>query len=147
MGVATAISQNKGRTGRVFYDGTELCVTNWEGTHSAEEEDTTNSCSAGFSEFGYGTEMVEGSVSADWLTSMNIYDDPPNIRAGEFAALLLYIHSYPNSNGGPSGPFFSFEAGINNVRISVPAKGKVSYSFDFKSNGIVTFPVGGESAS
>lgn len=146
MSSTTAISQHKGRTGRVFFDGTELCVTNWEATHSAEEEDTTNSCSAGFSEFAYGTEMVEGSVSADWLVTVNIFDDPPNIRAGTFAILKLYIHSYPGV-GNESGPFYTFSAGINNVKLSVPAKGKVSYSFDFKSDGIVTFPVGGESDS
>lgn len=147
MSNTVAISQHKGRTGRVFVDGIEICVTGWELTHSAEKEDTTNSCSAGFSEFGYGTEMVEGSVNADWYVNQNIYDDPPNIRAGIFADLLLYIHSYPNSNSGPSGPFFSFNAGLNNVRIGVPAKGKVTYSFDFTSDGVVTFPAGAESDS
>lgn len=142
-----AISQSKGRTGRVQVDGFELCITNWELTHTADEEDITSSCSAGFSEFDYGTEMVEGSVSADWDVSVNIFDDPPYIRAGTFADMILYIHSYPNSNGGPSGPFFSFNAGINNVRITNPQRGKVTYSFDFKSNGVITFPVGQESVS
>lgn len=146
MSSTTAISQHKGRTGRVFVDSFELCVTGWEATHSAEEEDTTNSCSAGFSEFAYGTEMVEGSVSADWLVNVNIFDDPPNIRAGTFAILKLYIHSYSGSEN-ESGPFYQFSAGLNNVRLTVPAKGKVSYSFDFKSDGVVTFPVNAESAS
>jgi len=140
-----AIAQSKGRTGRVFFDGMELCVTNWTATHTADEEDTTNSCSAGFSEFSFGTEMVTGSVTADWDVTVNIYDDPPNVRAGTFADLLLFVFSGPGVS--TSGPFYSFNAGINNVVITSPAKGKVTYGFDFKSNGKITFPVGGESAS
>jgi hypothetical protein len=134
------VSGHGGKMGRTFINGNEFCNTSYNYVEMAEEEDTTNSCSAGFNEYEYGNRHIEGSMEADWDIGANPFIDPPELRAGQEYAFIGYIHSQPGAT--PSGPRLEMDKmKINNVRVSVPAKGKVTVSFNFKSSGNYTLPV------
>lgn len=139
-----AIGGYKGYTGRVFVDDTEVCVEQWQGTHSAEFEDTTNTCSAGGTDQEPGPEMFEGSLSATLDITQNPYDDPPNLDPGNAVTLKLFLHS--SQDAGGDGPFFQFEANISEIQWTVPAKGKVGFVCNFKSKGAITKPTGNVSS-
>lgn len=139
------VSGHSGRTGRVYINGSELCVTSQKWKEVADEEEVTNSCSAGYAQFEYGNRHVEGSIEADWDIAANPFLDPPLLRAGFEYSMKLYIHSDPGTT--PSGPYLdigiadpSGYAKFNDIDVTVPAKGKVSYSFSFKSSGPYTLP-------
>lgn len=141
------VSGHSGFTGRVFINGSELCVEEQNWTEMAEEENVTNSCSAGFEQYEYGNRHVEGSVKGTWDVAANPFDDPPQLRAGGEYSVRLYIHSAPGV-GNQNGPnLFMGSCKFNDIKITVPAKGKVMYDFNFKSNGQYSLPTGSESSS
>ena len=134
------VSGHGGYMPRTFINGNEFCNTSYNYTEMAEEEETTNSCSAGKNEYEYGNSHIEGSIEADWDIAANPFIDPPELRAGQEYAFLGYIHSAPGA-GAQSGPKLEIDKmKINNVRVTAPAKGKVTVSFDFKSSGPYTLP-------
>lgn len=142
-----AVSQARGRTGRVFINGIELCVTNWELTITAQEEDTTSSCSAGYEEFEYGVTGAQFTLDADWDITKNIHSDPPNLVPGDVIdTLKLYVHS-DSGTGLEDGPYYSFAAGVGSIRITTPAKGKVTYSISGRSRGAITYPTSNQSGT
>ncbi len=139
---AKTISGAAGKMGRTYIDDVEFGNTEYEYTEIAEEEEVTNSTSQGFNEYDYGNKHIEGSMSLDWDVQQNPHDGPPAITAGEEYAFLGYIHSAATLDT-PDGPFLSIDKmKINNVRTTVPAKGKVTWTFDFKSNGPYELPEG-----
>lgn len=128
-----AVSGAGGKTGRVRIGSTSLCVTDWNATEMVDEENTTSSCSNGYDEQEYGNKHVEGSVSADWDTTTNPFEDAPTIRAGtRLTDARLFVHD----DGTFSGIRCHFpELDVSECGITVPAKGKVTYTFSFKSYG------------
>lgn len=135
------VSGHAGYTGRTFINGNEFCQTSYNVQEIAEEYETTNSCSAGKNEYEYGNTHLEGSMEADWDIGANPYVDPPELRAGQAYGLRAHIHSQPGPGIAPSGPLFEIDnMKINNVRTSVPAQGKITVSFDFKSSGGYSLP-------
>ena len=140
------VSGAKGFSGRVFILGTEICVESWEVTSTADEEDVTNSCSMGIAEFEYGVVQHEGSLEGTWDVAQNPYDSPPNLQAGTQGSATLYVHSNAGSEG-PDGPNFSGSLAVVSTTISVPARGKVAYSVNFKLTGTVSYPTGNPSSS
>lgn len=135
-----AVNGFRGYTGRVFVDSTEFCVEGWQGTHSVEFEDTTNTCSAGGTEQEAGPETFEGSLNGTLDITDNMYNDPPNLDPGNQVTLKLFLHS--SQDAGGDGPFFQFAAKIENIQWNVPAKGKVAFTCNFKSQGAITKPTG-----
>lgn len=133
-----------GRHGRLFIAGQEFCVTSWNVSETADEEDTTNSCSAGFAEQEYGVAQLEGSLEADWDITASPMRTPPNVKAGSnHPDTYLFINAETGALnelliGG--SPFYSMTMRINNVAVTNPARGKVTYSFDFKSQGSYKLP-------
>lgn len=142
------IDQAHGKTGRVFVNGQEICVTSWNITVSCDEEEVTNSCSAGSKEFEYGAEEASGTVEAQWDITTNPFSDAPTLRNGMTVTLKLYVHSAPGV-GLADGPFWLLTAKVNGIKNGVTAKQKVMWSFDYKSSGAgaITYPSGGDSAS
>ncbi len=134
------VSGHGGKMPRTFIDGNEYCNTSYEFTEIAEEEETTNSCGAGYNEFEYGNKHIEGSIEANWDIGANPFNDPPTLRAGDAYTFKGYVHAASGA-GLESGPFLNMEEmKINNVKITMPSKGMVTVSFDFKSNGLYTLP-------
>ncbi len=134
----------QGRHGRLFIEGQEFCVTSWNVAETADEEDTTNSCSAGFAEQEYGVAQLEGSLEADWDITASPFRTPPTLKAGSSHALsYLFINA---ETGGldvllvGGSPYYRMTMRVNNVAITNPARGKVTYSFDFKSQGSYKLP-------
>jgi hypothetical protein len=135
-----AVSGSGGRMPRTFINGSEFCNTSYEYTEVAEEEDTTCSGSGGYNEFEYGNKHLEGSIQADWDMASNPYVDPMFLRSGEEYRFLGYVHSNAGV-GAETGPRLEMDKmKINNVKISLPSKGKITVSFDFKSSGAYTLP-------
>lgn len=139
------VDGGKGKTGRVFYDGNELCITSWEIEVTVDEVDTTNSCSAGYGEVDYGTIRATGSVEAFWDISANPFDAPPDFDIGERVDLKLYVHA-TSGVGAEDGPFWQLNAGMKMFRMGVTSGQDVKYSFDFSSHGPITFPTGNVSS-
>lgn len=138
------VSHAEGRSGRVFADSVELCVKGWDAEESAEEFETTSTCSQGFYEFDTGVTMLEGNVEADWDISQNPFDTP-GLRAGKEVVLKLYEHATPGASA-EDGPFWAVNAIITRMKNASPNKGTVTYGFSFKSNGTYSRPTGNPSS-
>ena len=88
--------------------------------------------------------MVEGTIEADFDVSINPTVGPPVIRAG---TAINDVEFYLNSTGGviasADGLMFTAQTVIpNNVGFDVPAKGKVTYNFNWKASGTYQFITG-----
>lgn len=139
----SVVSGASGRSGRIFVDGTELCVTSWDCEEVAEEFDTTSTCSGDTEEAEYGRTMVTGNIEADWKIDLNPFADAPALKAGKKCAALLYINSNKGNVGAPDGPKWDFsEIGIQRIGVANPAKGKVTYKFSFRSTSDYIRPTG-----
>ncbi len=144
-----AVGGANGKHGRVIFVNSntfgafELCVTEWSLTEQAQEEDTTNSCSAGKREFEYGAKWVEGRFQLDLDLSAHPLDDPPNLAAGQLvnAEVRLYEHTVAGQDGlGNNAAAWSFSAfRILSVEVTTPAANKVSYTINWKNSGAYTF--------
>ena len=137
-----AVGGANGKHGRVFIGSLELCVTEWNLTETAQEEDTTNSCSEGKREFEYGIREVSGRLTMDLDLSQHPLDNPPNLTAGtKTGTVTLYEHSNKTGSGGPDGPRWIFTSiGISSVEVTVPAAAKVTYVINWRSSGAYTNP-------
>lgn len=134
-----AVNGYQGRSGRVTIDGTEVCVTNWSIDYSGDEEDVTNSCSNGWADREIGIREITGSVEADWDVDISPFATAPGpaIDVGDIINLKLFIHA---GNVTDDVPFWQFNAKVTKFSMSSPARGKVTYSFDFGSIGAVALP-------
>lgn len=140
------VSGHEGKTGRSFIDGNEYCNTQYSVKEVAEEEETTNSCSAGHNEYEYGNTHLEGSVEADWDVGVNPFSDTPVLRAGQEYDFKAYVHSLPGV-GLANGPNWIMNMKVNNVEVMVKSKGVVTVKFDYKSTGPYSYPSGSDSSS
>ena len=133
-----------GKHGRVFIAEQEFCVTSWNVSEVADEEDTTNSCSGGNAEQEYGVTQLEGSIEADWDITASPMRTPPTLKAGsKHSDCYLFIHAGTGdltSILAAGTPSYQLGMQINNVSVTNPARGKVTYSFDFKSFGTYSLP-------
>jgi len=135
------VSGHGGKMARTFMNGQEFGNTSYQYTEMAEEEDTTDSRSAGFNKYEYGNKHIEGSMEMDWDIGQNPFLDPPQLISGEAYRFLGYVHATAGA-GLEDGPKLEVdELKINNVRVTCPAKGKVTVSFDFKSSGPYSLPI------
>ncbi len=135
-----AVGGANGKHGRVFIGSLELCVTEWNLTESAQEEDTTNSCSAGKREFEYGIREANGRLTMDLDLSQHPLDSPPGLVPGtKTGTVTLYEHSV--AGGSPAGPRWVFTSiGITSIEVTVPAAAKVTYVINWRSSGAYTNP-------
>ena len=134
------VSGHGQKMGRCFIDAIEVANTSWNVSEIAEEEETTNSTSQGYNEYEYGNKHLEGSIEMDWDISLNPFVGPPVLASGGEYAFNGYIHAAAG-DGNEDGPQFQIDKmRINNLRVTIPAKGKVTFSFDFKSKGPYNIP-------
>jgi len=130
------VSGANGKQGRVFANVSgndiELCVTEWTLTVIANEYNITNSCSAGKEEIQYGDKHVEGKITMDLDLAQHPLDNPPNLQVGLFVTEIdLYEHSSFDVVDGPI--WYLLDVAITQLEVSVPAAGKVTYSFSYKT--------------
>ena len=137
-----------GKIHRMFLAGNEFCVEDSDIQETANEEDVTNSCGAGFAEQEFGIGRLEGTLNATWDVSANAFNDPPALRVGaKFAGSRLYV----NSTGGvglEDGPYFLLTLQIaSGLRVAFPVRGKVALTIPFVSFNSYTLPQSEISAS
>lgn len=140
-----AVSGASGKHGRAFTGSSlqnEFCVTDWSLTEMAQEEETTNSCSAGTREYEYGIRHCEGTLEIDLDLAAHPFGDPPALVTGTKIKLRLFEHSNPASvSAAGSGTYWDFtQVGISQVAITNPQSGKVHYSVQWKSCATYTRP-------
>lgn len=141
-----AISGASGKHGRLFIGEQEFCAEDWEIQEVGEEEDTTSTCSAGNAEQEIGVTQLQGTINYSWDVTRNPYVGPPNLYVGsKHAETKLYIHATPGE-GLEDGPFWALTLQVMQHSFSIPVKGKVAGTIEFKSHGTYTRPTGNDSS-
>lgn len=139
-----ALQHANGKSGRFFVGSPlgEICIEEATLTEMAQEEDTTNSCSAGKEEFAYSTKHCEGTGTMTLDLAQHPYDSPPSIRAGTKVPARFFEFSDPATvDPDGSGKFWDFTAiGISQITVTWPQHGKVTFEFTWKSSGAYTNP-------
>ena len=138
----------EGKMHRLFLAGSEFCIEDGNIQEEKNEEDTTNSCGAGFAEQEFGVGRLTGSLKATWDASVNPFTDPPDFFVGKkFPASRIYVHATPGV-GLQDGPFFLLTLQVGSgLDVAFPVKGKLGLTIPFISFGNYTLPVGEVSAS
>lgn len=114
-----------GDEGYVQVGITRLDVTSWEADETAEWKETTNTGSAGYKESIMCKKYMTGTVNADFDPVLGP-KAAPDIDGGDQVALELHT-------GGTGN--YTLTANVLRLHWVVPAGEKVSYSFDFESDG------------
>ena len=118
-----------GNSGYVEVGAVRLDVTSWDGEESDERQDTTNTGSAGYYESLGCKKKFTGTINADFDTALGP-KAAPDITAGDQVALELH------TAGAES---YTMTADVTQLRWTVPAGAKISYSFAFESNGAYVY--------
>lgn len=141
-----AVGGANGKHGRVvFYNSAtfgsfELCVTEWSLTEQAQEEDTTNSCSAGRREFDYGAKWIDGKFTLDLDLSAHPLDDPPNLKAGQLVDATVFLHEHTSNPLAQADGFWTLSSfRIMSVEVTTPATNKIVYVINFKNSGTYSY--------
>jgi len=142
------VSGFEGKMGRLFLAGNEFCAEDYNWQEEANEEDTSNTCGAGYAEQEFGVRRITGSINATWDASVNPFTDPPDFFVGaKYITTKLYIHSAPGV-GLESGPFLQLTLQVGSgLSVTIPVKGKVAVTIPFMSFGTYILPATEVSAS
>ena len=127
-----------GDGGDVTIGTTPMKVLEWSADIEATEIDITNVASGGWDDVMLGNKRMSGSGKAIWDATLNAGAPPyPLVVPQAVSALKLKI----SANAGELG----CAAVISKLNITNATNKAVEYSFDFKSNGAVTYtaPAGG----
>jgi hypothetical protein len=123
------MAYQSGSGGYVEVGGTRLDVTGWEAEEASDWADTTNSASGGYRESILVRKAIRGTVNADFDPAKGPKGSP-TIGAGQSAAVCLRT---------ASGGRYEFTANVERLRWVVPAGDKISFAFDFESNGAYSY--------
>ncbi len=130
-----ASEKASGNDGKVVVGSTDLKVNKFTRRVNKKLEEVTNSGTAQVG--GVITKQqkcvqkwLTGHVEADLDLDNMPHEDPPNLADGDVVALKLYYSatSYDNIP----------EAHIENLDVSLAVAGKISYAFDYTSDGTFT---------
>lgn len=130
----TAPTEITGDKGFVKFGGQTINVTSWSIEPRVEEHDTSASDTAGSETVAPGMDSATGSVEANWRTNEVPHATPPNIRPGVIAEMELHLSN--------TGQKYSFTAMITNMPITSRVKNLVTYTFNFRKTGPITYPTG-----
>ena len=141
-----AVSGAGGKMGRLILDGNEFCAEDFDVQEVGDEQDTTNTCGGGQGEQEIGVTHLEGSINYTWDVANNPFATPPNLSVGsKHGNSRLYLHASAGV-GLEDGPYYGLTLHVLNHQNSVPVKGKVSGTIQFKSYGAYTLPSGNDSS-
>lgn len=118
-----------GDEGYVDVGGTRLDVTEWSAEEVAEWAETTNTGSSGYKESIVCKKYMTGTVTADFSATLGP-KSAPDFDAGDQVAMELHTNNSGN---------YTLTANITRLRWTNPAGNKVSYTFDFESNGSYSY--------
>lgn len=132
-----------GAKGSAVVNGTTMNITGWTCTVNGTLLDVTHTGSSGYAEDIYGPISAEGSVTFNWDSVTNPFDDPPNMDPTEGVTdpdtnvtLTLYIKD------SSSASFVFPKVKWTSVEITSNINAVVSGSANFKSQGTFTPPTG-----
>ena len=114
-----------GNAGYVEVGGVRLDVTAWNATEQAKLTETTNTASLGFKESLVCLKWMTGTINADFDAALGP-KGAPSIDAGDTIALILHTDA--------SGTY-TMSAIVQDLAWTQPAGDKVSFTFNFESNG------------
>lgn len=106
-----------------------LDVTSWEAAENVDLSETTNTSSGGYKQSISCKKYMNGTVNADFDPVLGPKFSP-TIAAGDLIALVL--------NTDASGAY-TLEAHVTRLNWTQPAGDKVSFSFDFESDGAYNY--------
>ena len=118
-----------GSGGYVEVGGVRLDVTSWEAEEAAEWAETTNTGDAGYKTSITCKKSMSGTINADFDATLGP-KFAPDIAASDQVALVL-----PTDASGA----YTLTANVQRLRFTNPADNKVSYTFDWESNGAYTY--------
>jgi len=127
-----------GRGGKAAVDGTTLNIGGWSFSPQCNVEDTTDTGDIGSDGNTYESHLVttlsaSGNFKADWDADAKPTSTPPNLQPGREVALKLYFE--------PAGDYINIpKATITSLPIVSEAKGKITFTCEFKVNGQWTMP-------
>ena len=128
----------------------EFVQTTYNYTEVANEEEVTGTGDGGYDAYEYGCKHIEGHMECVWDADVQYFagaDTAAEAYDDDFPYLDPHGHyefrGYVNSLAELDGPYlYIANMRINNLAVTIPAKGKIVFSFDFKSSGAYTLPVG-----
>lgn len=160
------VSGDHGRLGRTFIlcnsiDGIdvqqtpelEFANTTYNYTEVADEQETTSTDGGGYDTTENGCKHIEGHMECIWDASVQYFaqvdtdftsaeDDIPYLNPRGHYTFTGYVNA--SSGTTADGPYlYIYDMRVNNIAITIPAKGKVMLSFDFKSSGVYVLPGAG----
>jgi len=118
-----------GNAGYVEVGLVRLDVTSWTATENAKWDETTNTASGGFKQAINCLKWLSGTVSADFDAALGP-KAAPDMDAGDQVAMVLHTNAVGT---------YTFTANIMSLPWSQPADGKISWSFDFESDGAFVY--------
>ncbi len=130
-----ASEKASGNNGKVVVGSTDLDVNKFDRMIKEKFEEVTHSGTAKVNGIITKSQLrvqqwLEGHVEADFNLDEMPNDDPPNLANGDLVAISLY-YSATSYDSIP-------EAHVSNLKQSLVVAGKISYSFDFTSEGTYT---------
>ena len=117
-------------SGTVTIGGTDLEISSCSATYTQEEIEYTPCGSSGWQvQVPGGKRVVEGSCEAAWDSSIQGSGTYPLPFDDDLVSMVLNVGT--NS--------LTFSAAVYNMAIEKSNEGLVSYNFDYKSSGTVTY--------
>ncbi len=116
--------------GSITFAAANLDVESWSLNVTGEALDTTNTGDAGWESNILGAKAFDGSCKAFW-DSAATPTGAADFIAGARATITLPV--------GGTGKNYTGTVQITKVGIENPVKGVVTFDFDFKGSGILTY--------
>jgi predicted secreted protein len=116
--------------GSISMQTTTLDVDTWSLNVTGEALDTTNTGDVGWETNILGAKAFEGSVKTYW-DSAAVPTGAADFTAGKRATLNLPVSA--------TGKTYTGTAQITSVAIENPTKGVVTFQFNFKGSGVLTY--------
>lgn len=116
--------------GTVTFDGATLPVTEWTLDVNAEAIDTTNTGDSGWESNILGAKSWSGSAKAFW-DAATVPTGSSGFVAGDRGTISL--------PAGSSGKSYTGTAQATQVSVGNPVKGAVTFNFNFKGSGSLTY--------
>lgn len=124
-----------GHKGTVKVGGYTLPTTEWNWEETAQLDECTNARSGGYGEDVAGNKRLAGDVTCVWDEDQYPNTSPVNIRAGAEVTLTLQM----NDDQTP----WTVDVIVEKMGSpGVNQDGKLTYKFNWKSQGAYTLPTG-----
>ena len=123
------MAHQSGSGGYVEIGGVRLDVTGWQAEETADWADTTGAGSGGYRQSVLVRRRLAGTVSAAFDPGRGP-KGAPQIAAGSTVTLALHT---------AAGERYNLTANVERLRWVTPADDRITFAFDFESNGSYSY--------